>query len=238
MNANNIFRFGLLAMLAALFAWPAGAQETVTIPKARLLELERKEKELDALRGELNKSRNEQEQLRRERAKAESEKAQLTRAKEAAEARAVAAQAGPVIAHASPALATLPPLKPGEVVNALDLMNHYRADASGAAQRYGKRRLRVRGVVTGFEKSPFVNPYLIRLQTTERTWPIVCSVDPPAEFKATYPANHGESLVAVTRSEARLTLVRVGQTVEIEATCKGLKEQTLSLTGGRLMVTE
>ncbi len=48
----------------------------------------------------------------------------------------------------------------------------------------------------------------------------------------------GEVFVAVTRSGAQLTLARVGQAVEIETECKGLKEQAISLTGGRLLVSE
>jgi len=36
-------------------------------------------------------------------------------------------------------------------------------------------------------------------------------------------------------SGARITLARVGQTVEIEAGSRGLKGQTLTLSGGRLV---
>ena len=75
-------------------------------------------------------------------------------------------------------------------------------------------------------------------QSTERNWKIVCHVDAPLEFKATYPAQHGETLVGVTASGARITLARVGQTVEIEASPKTLKEQTLTLGAGRLVATD
>jgi hypothetical protein len=228
MNSTRLLQLGLM-MLFTASVLPGRAEETVTIPKSRLAELERKEKELHALRGELSRAQGEQEQLRREKAKVEAEKAQLTRAMAAAE---------PVIVHDTPALASLPPLKQGEVVDALDLMNHYRADAVGAEKRYGRQRVRVRGVVTGFEKPMFVSPYFIFLRTTERNWRIQCVVNPPHEFKATYPAQHGEMLVGVTVSGARITLARVGQTVEIEASPKDLKEQTLSLGAGSLMVTE
>jgi len=225
MNTAGLLRFGLVIFFT--FPVAAGrAQETVTIPKARLAELERKEKELQVLQGQFEQTRGEQEQLRR--------------AKEAADARAVAAaelvaKTESVIVHDTPALTSLPPLKNGEVVDALDLMNHYRADAAGAGKRYGKQRIRVRGVVTGFEKPMFVSHYIIALQSTERNWKLVCYVDPPREFTATYPAQHGELLVGTTGSGARITLARVGQTVEIEASPKGLKEQTLTLSGGRLI---
>jgi hypothetical protein len=236
MNSTLLLRFGLMIVLMTSVL-PGRAEETVMITKARLEELERKEKELDALRGELSKARGEQEHLRQEKAKVESEKAQLAQAKEAAEARVAAAvtTAEPVIMHDTPALTSLPPLKKGEVVDALDLMNHFRADAVGAERRYGKQRIQVRGVVTGFEKPMFVSHYFITLQSTERNWKIVCHVDPPREFQATYPAQHGETLVGVTVSGARIALARVGQTVEIEASPKGLKEQTLTLFAGRLV---
>ena len=239
---------------------PTWAQETVTIPKTRLLELERKEKELDALKVELGKARGETEQLQRakekaekdkakaesdraraesEKAKSEREKAQLTKAKEAAETKAAAAAlAEPAIAHDTPALASLPPLKKGDVVDAMDLMNHYRADATGAKERYGKQRIRVRGVVTGFEKPLFVSYYYVLLRTTERSWRIQCTVSPAREFKAAYTTNHGDTLVGVTTSDARITLARVGQTVEIEGKCWELKEQTLAVAGGTLVATE
>ena len=84
----------------------------------------------------------------------------------------------------------------------------------------------------------FASHYFLFLRTTERSWRIQCTVNPPREFKATYPAQHGETLVGVTTSDAHLTLARVGQTVEIEGTCKGLKDQMLALSAGSLLVTE
>ncbi|MSU59138.1 MAG: hypothetical protein EXS35_13395 [Pedosphaera sp.] len=250
----------LASLIAALFfagVLSTRAEETVTILKARLLELERKEKELDSLKGELGRARGEQERLQRAnekaeaervkaeaaRAKLENEQRQLTKAKEAAEARAAAvtvaaAQAEPVIAHDSPALASLPPLKKGDVVDALDLMNHYRADAAGAARRYEAQRIRVRGVVTAIAKPMFVSHCEIVLQTTERQWKILCRVDPPREFTGIYTAQHGEALGGITASGARLTLARTGQTVEIEGWCKGLEGQTLTVSAGKLVATE
>lgn len=246
MKLMNCFRW---LLLAACLVAPLQAEDVV-ISKGRLEELERKEKELESLKSELRQSRGEQEKLQREKEKAEAgrqqaeqEKRQLSEARAAAEAKAAAAQAvaaraEPVIVHDTPPLASLPPLRKDDVVDAMDLMNHYRADAAAAAQRYGKKRLRLRGVVTGFEKPLFVSPYVILLQSTERSWRVVCQVNPPRELKATFPAKRGETLVGVTTSGARLTLLRVGQTVEIEAECRGLKAQNLSLSGGRLMLAE
>jgi hypothetical protein len=250
-------RFHWMVLLTLALSLPTRAEEMVTIPKSRLEELERKEKELDALKGDLGKARDEQRRLERdkneaeaarvkaeadrvraetERAKAESENERLARAKDVAEV--ALARSESVIAHDTPAITSLPALKRGEVVDAIDLMNHYRTDASVAEQRYGKKRLRVRGVVAGFEKTPFMSFYTIMLQTTEQSRKVICHVDPPPEFKATYPAQHGDALVGVTKSDARLTLLRVGQTAEIEANCKGLKDHSVLLTGGKLVLAE
>lgn len=223
----------LLAAVASLLAPATRAQEMVTIPKSRLAELERKEKELDGLKAELGRARGEQEKLKRAKETAEARRAQ-------AEAKAARAEAKgePVIAHETPALASLPPLKPGEVVDAMDLMNHYRADDAAAAQRYGKQRLRVRGVVTGFDKPSFLSHYFILLQTTGARGKVACRIELPKEFSAAYPAKHGEEFVGELRGGGRVTVARVGQTVEVEGECKGLKEQTLILSDAVLVRAE
>lgn len=236
MNPERFSWLMLAALLSLAVGWPLQAEEMVTVPKSRLVELEQKEKELGLLKAELGRARGEQEKLKREKESADVRRVQAEA--KAAQAQAAAAAVEPFIAHESPALASLPPLKKGDVVDALDLMNHYRADAAGAEGRYGKHRLRVRGVVTAFDKPLFVSHYFILLRTTERLWRIKCAVEPPAEFKATFVGQQGETLVGVTSSGARLTLARVGQTVEIEAASRGLKEQTLSLGGGSLVATE
>jgi hypothetical protein len=223
-------------LVALALGWGAAlacGQEMVTIPKARLVELERKEKELEALRAELGRARGEQEQLKREKEAAEARRAQ-------AEAKAARTQAvtEPVIAHETPPLATLPPLQPGEVVDAMDLMNHYRADAAGAARRYDRQRLRVRGVVVGFDKPSFLSHYFILLQTTERRWEVAGRFELSKDISAAYPAKRGEEFVVERRGGGKLTVARVGQTVEIEGECKGLKDQTVTLVNAVLRPVE
>lgn len=219
-----LFRRLCFALALGLLVNTAHAQETVTIPKSRLVELERKEKELEALKAELGRARGEQEKLKHEKEAAEARRAQ-------AEAKAAKARsaAEPIIAHDTPPLATLPPLKQGDLVDAIDLMNHYRADAAAAAQRYGRQRLRVRGVIAGFDKPSFLSHYFIRLQTTERRWEVACRFELPKEFSAAYPARRGEEFVCERRGGGKVIVARVGQTVEIEGDCKGLKEQTVTL---------
>lgn len=250
MNTIRSFRWLLVAGLTAVLVLPSRAEEKVAIPKTRLIELEQKEKELEALKAELARARGEQVKLKREKETAEAERLKAERnnqklleAKTAAEtkaarAEAAAVQAEPPIAHDTPALATLPPLKKGDVVNALDLMNHYRADAAGAADRYGKQRIRVRGVVWGFDKPLFNSRYVVFLRTTERAWRLECTVVPDRELNATFVGQQGQTLMGVLRSGARLALARVGQTVEVEGEVKGLKDQALALVNGRLLVAE
>jgi len=221
----------------AAFVVPAPAQDSVTIPKARLEELERKEKELEFLKAELARARGESQQLQREKTRVETEKRELQQAKIAAEARAasLSAAAEPVIARDTPSLPSLPPLARGAMVDAMDLMNHYRADPGMAAKRYETRRIRVEGVVTAFEKPMFVSHAVIYLQTTERKWKIACRAEPPASYPVVYTAKGGDELVGSTSSGARTTLATLGQRVVIEGWCKGLRDQTVTLASCQLI---
>jgi len=201
---------------------PAAAQETVTLPKARLEELERKEKELEKLKAELSAAQGETARLRQE--------------KDAAvRAAAAAAPAKPEVVHISPPLATLPPLRAGEVVDARDLANHYRADASAAAARYGRQRIRVRGEVVGFEKPLFVRPYRILLRGPDRQTRVLCTVHPPDRFKAVFTIHAGTELVGLTAGETRVPLAKIGQPVTIEGRCAGLDGDVVKLTAGTLL---
>src|SRR5690348_15059881 len=80
--------------LALLIARPLKAQDTVTVPKSRLEELERKEKELDRLKGDVSKTKAENAEL-----------------KEKLEQTSTNVVATPAPAHPVPPLATLPPLQ-------------------------------------------------------------------------------------------------------------------------------
>jgi hypothetical protein len=224
---------GLVFVVAVVMAVAAvtPADDTVTIPKSRLEELERKATELEKLKKELNKAAVEKEQLKQEKEKSESEKRQLLKAKDAAESKAAkAAAAAPVVTRVSPPLASLPPLQEGETVNAADLLNHYLADASAAAQRYGRQRIRVEGEIAGFHKPMFVRPYKVLLKTADPTRRVVCTLFPEEEYKAVYPARNGTELVGVTARDAEVPLLKVGQTLLLEASCKGLDSDGVGLS--------
>ena len=235
---KSLWLVPLLAVMAAAGP-PLRAAEMVTIPKSRLEELERKEAELEKLKAELNQTQGEKQRLESERARLQSEQAQLKQAKEAAEAKAAAtaatAKAELVIPHDTPPMTTLPPLQKGEIVDAMDLMNHYRADAPAAERRYGTQAIRVQGEVTRFEKPMFVSYYVMYLKTTESRWRVMCRVYPPAHYSATFTVKAGEEMVGATSAGARTTLAKVGQKVLLEGRCDGLRDQLLTLSGCTLL---
>lgn len=222
--------FGLL-LLAGLSAGPmARAEDTVTIPKSRLEELERQAAELEKLKRQLNRTEQEKEQLKQRQAQSEAEKQQLRKAKEAAETKAAAAAAAlPPPARLSPAMASLPPLKEGDVVDALDLLNHFLADPPAAAARYEKQPIQVQGEIAGFSKPMFVRPYKILLKTADPTKRVVCTLFPPAQYKAVYTAKNGTQLVGLTTHESEVPLFRVGQKVIIEGSCRGANDDGVQL---------
>lgn len=227
-----------LLVIAALTC-PVCAEEMVTVPKSRLQELERKESELQKLTGDLGKAQAEEKRLTGEQQQLKEDMEKLRTAKQVAEAEAAAAasaaaKADAVIQHDTPPMGSLPPLHAGEVVDAMDLMNHYRADAAAAKKRYEANRIRVEGEVMSFGKPMFVRPYIIYLKTTDRAWKVACTVHPPESFSAVFTVKGGDEIVGSTSAGARHTIAKIGQKVLIEGTCKGMREQTITLSGCEL----
>ena len=211
----------------------------VTIPKARLQELENKEAQLEKLKMELGKAHAEREQLVGEQQHLKAEAEQLKQAKTKAEAKAAAVSAAakvePIIPHNTPPMDSLPAFQKGQVVDAMDLMNHYRTNAAMAKGRYEGHLVRVEGEVEGIEKPMFVRPYVIRFKTTERTWTVSCRVFPPDIYSAVFTANKGEEIVGSTKAGTRTTLARVGQRVLVEGRCTGLSGEEVALNGCTLL---
>lgn len=222
-----------LVIGAGLAVAPAtAADDTVTIPRSKLEELERKAAELDKLQKELNRSEAEKARIRKEKEKAETEKRQLQQAKEDAETRAAqaVAAAAPAPAYVPPPLVSLAPLKAGEVVEAKELPGHYLADPRAAAERYEKERLAVRSEVAGFSKPMFVRPYKFLLKTADPGRRVVCALYPPEQYKAVYAAKNGTVLVGLTTREAEVPLFKVGQTVVVEGSCRGADAEGVHLS--------
>lgn len=195
----------------------ARSQDNVTLPKSRLEELERKEKELDRLKGDLNKAKDENQQLKKEKEKA-------------AAAPVVAPPAEPVITHVSPPLESLPSLKPYDLVDSMDLANYYRADRPSADRRFLKQKLAVRGEIIGFEKPLWKRSYRIFLKTPGRTAKVMCDLLPPEKSSAVFTAEHGDVLVALM-GETRVPIAKVGQQVVIKGECRGFEQSVVTVFG-------
>ncbi len=197
-----------------------GADDNVTIPKSRLEELERKERELNQLKGDVKKA--EQDNLR------------LKREAEAATAKAVAAVTVPAApVYTSPPLNSLPPLQADTLVEASDLANYYRTDPSAAEQRFGGKKFILRGEIAGFGKSLVKRSYEVLLKTPDRDTRVICTFYPPDKFNAVYTSNHGAELMAYM-GENRVSLARVGQKVTLKAQCRGWHDGAVLVSGAEL----
>src|SRR2546427_707462 len=126
-SRNSPITFALLLIAALPFS--GHAQDDATIPKSRFEELQRKEAELEKLKGELRTTKGENVQLKKQH-------------QEDAAKTAVVPPAQPVVAHASPPMASLAPLVQGDTVDAMDLANYYKADATRpSADSHERRRV-------------------------------------------------------------------------------------------------
>jgi hypothetical protein len=188
------------------------AQETVTIPKARLEELERKERELDRLKTELSAAKGETVRLKQE--------------KDAAVAKAAAVtapgSAQPVVTHAAPAMSTLPPVGKGDTVDALDLVEHFRADPTTASARYRGKTFKVKGEIASFDKPMMTRNYHVLLRGPDLQPRVLCVVAPPEKYVSVFTARNGTQLMASLTGGARVPLMKIGDAVVIEGRCRGL----------------
>lgn len=192
------------------------AQDTVTVPKSRLEELERKEKELDRLKGDVSKTKSENAELK--------EKLQQT---------STNLVVTPAPVHPAPALATLPPLQPGEVIDSRDLVAYYRQEPTAAEQRFRNQQLTISGEIAGFEKPLFKRNYQVLLPGNEPTAKVVCDFYPPDKYNAVFVANHGSRLDGQI-GETRIPLARMGERVLIKGLCKGLHDSNVIVSAGEL----
>jgi hypothetical protein len=194
------------------------AQDNVTVPKSRLEELERKEKELDRLRGEQGKPA----------AQIPQSSTTSTAAPLPAPAPVLAPPPEPMVRHSSPALETLPPWHPYDVVESMDLANYYYADTATADRRFLKQKIAVRGEIVGFEKPVWKRSYRILLQTPIRGTRVICDLLPPEKSNAVFTTNHGDELVALV-GETRVPLAKVGERVVIKGECKGFNNSVVMI---------
>lgn len=224
------FRLCRLAVLGAVLLGmlPAAARETVTIPRARFEELERKEKELERLKSELSAAKGETVRLKQEKDEA------------VARAAAIAATAAvePTITHEAPPMNTLPPLGKGETVDALDLGAHYRADAAAANTRYRGKVFKVKGQIVGFDKPLLSQDFHVALRTPDRQMRVLCVVTPAAKYVGTFTARGGTELMGALTGGTRVPIAKLGDVILVEGRCRGLDGQIVELRGCSLLSVE
>lgn len=223
---NLVIRIGVPLFLV-LFGCPtfAVAQDSVTIPKSRLEELERKEAELEKLKGA-----KPQPAIENSAAKKPNEAAPQNLPQVAAPTPAAAP-------YEAPSIAALTPLEKDSVVSAADLAAHYGANPTMADERYRKHTFKVQGEIVGFEKPMMVRNYNILLKTAEPLTRVICDFYPPENFKAVYTINNGTGLIG-TLPDTRVPIAKVGDHVIIEGRCKGLTGGGVKLTNCELKVAK
>jgi hypothetical protein len=117
------------------------------------------------------------------------------------------------------------------LIDAVDLAEHFKADPVAAGQRYGKRTLKVQGEVVGFGKTLFLRSFAIHLKTNERFYRVICSFSTPEQFKSVFSINNGTELVGEMANGKRSTIARLGDTIQVSGTCKGLNDSAVNLSG-------
>ncbi len=208
-----------LAFVLAIVSLSALAQDSVTVPKSRLEERERKEAELEKLKGDLNKTKGENVQLKKQH---EADAVKITEAPP------------PVVKYVSPPMNSLPAIASGETVESMDLADHYRAEPAVADQRYRKHVFKVQGEIVGFEKTLFIKPYKILLKTPDRKTKVICVVQPPEKYSAVFTIKDGAELVGTIPQHENQSIAKVGDTVVIVGKCEGLSDSTIKMSGCEL----
>src|SRR4051812_47784015 len=142
---------GLLSL--ATINWRASGADAVTIPKARLIELERKEAELEKMKGEAHKPQEENRELKKD--------------SNVNPTNIAAPTVTPSPARVSQPIKELPRLIEGATIEAADLGGYYRNEPELAEQRFHKQKIKVHGKISGFEKSLLTRNYKIILSGTD-----------------------------------------------------------------------
>lgn len=212
----------LMALVICALAHSIVAQENVSVPKTRLEELERKEKELERLKGQSEKPSEQIAPANQETPKPATLPPALPPV--------VAPPPEPVVRYSSPALESLPAPHPYEVIDSMDLANYYYANPTAADQRFRKHKISVRGEIVGFEKPLWKRNYRILLKTPIRGTRVICDLLPPEKSDAVFTTNHGDELVALI-GETRVPLAKVGQTVVVKGECKGFSNSVVLVVG-------
>ena len=211
-------KFASLLFMLVGGSLPGIAQDTVTIPKSRLEELERKEAELEKLKGTAKTQPTIQNPAtKQDEAVPQNSPPQTS----------LPPPAPPVSETRS--FTPLAPLEKSTIVSATDLAAQYRGNPGMADERYRKHTFKVQGEIVGFEKPLMIRNYSILLKTAEPQIRVICDFYPPDNFKAVYTINSGTGLVG-TLADTRVPIAKVGDNVVIEGRCKGFSGGGVKLT--------
>ena len=132
-------------------------------------------------------------------------------------------------------IAELPPLNPGDVLDAAELVQQFKSDSNGADRRYRGKTLRVRGVIERFEPKLFIRKYEILLESPDRFLKVVATFDYPDHYRTVYSTQRGQTLVGKPAENKEVVLMRAGQTVVLQGKYKSGRETDIALTGSRLI---
>jgi len=191
------------------------AQDNVTIPKSRLEELERKEAELEKLKG-------------KPAARVPEPGKSNTSASSSASAQPVAPVAKP-----GPSLASLPPHVDGQEVEAAELAGYFRQDLDAANHRFRDRKMVVRGEVVSFEAAMFRRKYRVILPGNDRGTRVSCEIGYPQTYSAVYTVDNGSRLVGV-QGQTTHPIAKIGDRVLVTGVCKGLRGSVVLVQGKQL----
>ena len=228
MNAKKILPAIAIALSLGVFCPEVFGQDTVTVPKSRLEELERKEAELNKLKGDLNTTKGDLDKTKGDLNKTKDENLELKKLHEADAAKI--AETPQVVKYVSPPMNSLPPVTAGKMVDAMDLADHYRMDPAAADQRYRKQVFQVQGEVVGFRNPLFLKPYRIFLKTPDQSARVICSVQPPEKYSAVYTVKEGSQLVGTMPRYEDEVIARLGDTVVVEGKCDGVKDSVVHMS--------
>ncbi len=182
---------------------------------ARDDEVQRQAREVQRLQDELKRAQAELDRLQREQPKPE----KTPRPADTA-----------VPAVTPGALGDGAPVEPGEEVEAAALVERFRTDPEGAAQRYAERKFRVRGTVTGFHEPLMQSTYEVRLASSDPELEVVCRFRYANLYRTVATRQKGKELVGRIDDRSSRVLFRKGETVVIEGKCQGRDEDEITFT--------
>lgn len=202
---STSLRGGLAALFLSL-AWTVSAADSTL---ANDDEVRRQAREVQRLQEELQRAQSELDRLQGERAKT--------------------VQTPPSAATPASRADGLP-IDQGEVVEAATLIEQFRGDPEGAAERYAKRKFRVRGTVAGFREPYLQSSYEVRLASTDPKLEVVCRFRYANRYRVVATRQKGTELIGRIDDRSSQLLFRKGETVVIEGKCQGRDEDEIRFT--------